>query len=386
MEGIKETGKRVEPGFSGGPVWDDELGGVVGMVVAADKDVVAKVAAMIPVSRLAQVLGLPMTPTLPAAANPFHTGGAVPPEKFVGRANALELIRSRFGGRTLQNLSMVGDRRIGKSSLLTYVCAQAAELWPTATPTVVYLDLMRGYCHTRKGWMTALRLELTTALKYAPWKDSDDGDLSALAFALDDLHRKGARVVLALDELEELTKRRAEFDDVLEELRGAGQMGKIGLLTASAHPLADLCRTGGLNSPFHNIFTQATLGLLTEPDWHALVRAGLPAATLDDLRAIERLAGGHPFYTALAASCLWETHGTSTNDWPAQAHADLVPHWEDLWTRCTTAEQNVLRAATGFAGQATQPALIDALRRRGVLHPTAFRPFSEAFAQWLSTR
>ena len=31
-----ESTYRVEPGFSGGPVWDDELNGVVGMIVAAD--------------------------------------------------------------------------------------------------------------------------------------------------------------------------------------------------------------------------------------------------------------------------------------------------------------------------------------------------------------
>jgi S1-C subfamily serine protease len=35
MDGVNGTAFRVEPGFSGGPVLDDELDGVVGMVVAA---------------------------------------------------------------------------------------------------------------------------------------------------------------------------------------------------------------------------------------------------------------------------------------------------------------------------------------------------------------
>jgi WD40 repeat protein len=36
LEDVKETGFRVERGFSGAPVWDDELQGVVGMAVAAE--------------------------------------------------------------------------------------------------------------------------------------------------------------------------------------------------------------------------------------------------------------------------------------------------------------------------------------------------------------
>ncbi|WP_293061603.1 MULTISPECIES: trypsin-like peptidase domain-containing protein [unclassified Moorena] len=41
------TGYGIEPGFSGSPVWDEELQGVVGMVVAADRKREAKVAFMI---------------------------------------------------------------------------------------------------------------------------------------------------------------------------------------------------------------------------------------------------------------------------------------------------------------------------------------------------
>ncbi|WP_193431309.1 trypsin-like peptidase domain-containing protein [Moorena producens] len=49
LEDTKVTGYSIEPGFSGSPVWDEKLQGVVGMVVAADrKRETAKVAFMIP--------------------------------------------------------------------------------------------------------------------------------------------------------------------------------------------------------------------------------------------------------------------------------------------------------------------------------------------------
>ena len=49
-----EVGYRIQPGFSGSPVWDEKLGGVVGMVTAVDKDAAKKAAFLIPASKLTQ--------------------------------------------------------------------------------------------------------------------------------------------------------------------------------------------------------------------------------------------------------------------------------------------------------------------------------------------
>jgi tetratricopeptide (TPR) repeat protein len=56
IEDTKETGYLIAPGFSGGPVWDDVLGGVVGMIVAADTDERVKAAFLIPADVLAEAL------------------------------------------------------------------------------------------------------------------------------------------------------------------------------------------------------------------------------------------------------------------------------------------------------------------------------------------
>jgi Trypsin-like peptidase domain/Effector-associated domain 9 len=54
IEGIKTQGYQVQPGFSGAPIWDENLEGVVGMAVAAEKKrEEAKAAFMIPTSMLA---------------------------------------------------------------------------------------------------------------------------------------------------------------------------------------------------------------------------------------------------------------------------------------------------------------------------------------------
>lgn len=53
IEAEKEPGFRVEPGFSGTPIWDKKLKGIVGIAVAADLErIEAKVAFMIPTELL----------------------------------------------------------------------------------------------------------------------------------------------------------------------------------------------------------------------------------------------------------------------------------------------------------------------------------------------
>jgi len=54
IEDVKGTGFGIQPGFSGGPVWDDQLQAVVGMVVAAETDISVKAAFCIPVNVLAE--------------------------------------------------------------------------------------------------------------------------------------------------------------------------------------------------------------------------------------------------------------------------------------------------------------------------------------------
>jgi hypothetical protein len=52
VEDTKQTGYFVQPGFSGAPVWDEQLGGVVGLNVAADKNLDRRTAFIIPTKLL----------------------------------------------------------------------------------------------------------------------------------------------------------------------------------------------------------------------------------------------------------------------------------------------------------------------------------------------
>ncbi len=56
MEVPRSSGYDIEPGFSGGPVWDEMLGGVIGMVVAADSNKAHRTGFCIPTTILSETV------------------------------------------------------------------------------------------------------------------------------------------------------------------------------------------------------------------------------------------------------------------------------------------------------------------------------------------
>ncbi len=316
--------------------------------------------------------------------NPFFYGGAVSPELFYGRKDTLAAVVNRVGGRTAQSVSLVGERRMGKSSLLNYLKANAEQLLPRGIHfIIIYLDLMKAYCHTWAGLMHALRRELTLVWR-EPWPAAEDGDLVAFDFALEEVQADGIRLLLCLDEIENLIQRAGEFDEVLEDWRACGSMGQMAMVTASAQPLGELCRSGGLTSPFYNIFSQQGLGLLSAGEWQALVTENM-AVSDAELDFIGQMAGGHPFFTQMAAAHLWEAKTKGSVDL-AQLRQNLwfeiQPHFDYLWRKLTPAEQTALRHLAASDEPQLDPIRLAALERRGIVRQK--RPFSQLLTDMIT--
>lgn len=315
-------------------------------------------------------------------SNPFVVGGIVPLEMFYGRRNAIRHIEERVSGHVLQSVSIVGQKRIGRSSLL-HLFATRPQANRNHVSFFVYLDLMKGYCHTKNGLMQLLRQKLTKLWR-EPWKVEHDGDLSAFDYAVDELRSTGIRLILCLDGMEHLIQRGNEFDQVLEDWRACGQQGQIGLITTSISPLADLCQQHSLTSPFYNIFTQEVIGLLTSDEWQTLVTDHMDA-TDEELSLIAYVAGGHPFYTQLAASLLWQDKQEGVTEQHvtlSKIRYEFQPHFDRLWSGLSDGDRSVVTQLTFGRKQIDLPneVLFD-LSRRGMI--AGDQPFSRLFADWL---
>jgi hypothetical protein len=76
IEDVKTTGFAIQPGFSGGPVWDENLNAVVGMVVAAERDPLIKAVFCIPVEKLSEAV--PELKAQPIPSNPLSRTVCLP--------------------------------------------------------------------------------------------------------------------------------------------------------------------------------------------------------------------------------------------------------------------------------------------------------------------
>ena len=134
VEGIGTTGFPIGPGFSGAPVWDDQLGGVVGMIVAAGRDRDAKAAFMIPTSVLMIVID--------SEAISAKTPGESNENKAVSRLikqGKLESSAIEKAATTDKPISSVKEDTLG-FSIYAYALRDFIASQDTTTPLTIGID------------------------------------------------------------------------------------------------------------------------------------------------------------------------------------------------------------------------------------------------------
>jgi len=309
--------------------------------------------------------------------NPYIFRGPVhDPEMFFGRMHELNEIAAFLRGN--QSISIVGPRKIGKTSLLFHL--MRPETWPAlglgTDVLFVYLDCEVLGQGGRGEILGQFAAEIAAAL--------DERDLSpepALERVMDEpsrlsfeaavrkLNQRGLRVVLILDEFERLSTNESLDVNFFNALRSAAGRYQLAFVTASARSLIQLTYSGRsqeiLSSPFFNIFAPLLLGLLPEDEARQLIRepariAGAPfLPATEDL--IYDLVGGHPL--GLQVACF---HAFDAPDDQAEivkrTMRELTPHFQYYWYDLSPEEQGALRRLTNAATRAPEDTTL-----RGIL-------------------
>lgn len=296
--------------------------------------------------------------------NPYISRGPVrTAAMFFGRAHALQEIAAFLRGN--QSVSIIGPRKIGKTSLLFHL--MRAEAWPTVglddKNLFVYLDcevLGEGKHEDIFGQFAG---EMLAALDARGWPpepalETAMNKPTRLAFesAVRKLNQRGLRVVLILDEFERLSTNPNLDVNFFNALRSAAGRYQLVFLTASARPLIELTYTGKaqeiLSSPFFNIFAPLFLGLLEKDEARALIHtpgAGrFPTATED---FIYQLVGGHPLALQVGCFHAWDA-ATDTAEIERRTTQELHAHFQYYWRNLSPDEQDTLRHTSHAAARA----------------------------------
>ncbi|RME87449.1 MAG: ATP-binding protein, partial [Anaerolineae bacterium] len=250
--------------------------------------------------------------------NPFVFGPRIEdPAQFIGREHELRHIfnalETAHSGQ-LQHVSIVGPRRIGKSSLLFHI----QQVYPRYLRRpeqyhILFIDLDDARCHTLTGLLRYILHRLNLPVDEKP-------SLAQFQEIVERRYRReGPYLVLCLDEFEHLTSRREEFPDAFyDSLRSLAANNRLGLITASKTPLDQLAFQGKLTSPFFNIFHLLPLGEFTPQETDALLDIGRRCDrpfSEEECRRIKALAGNHPAKLQIAAGLLYEAKDDATVDW-----------------------------------------------------------------------
>jgi hypothetical protein len=290
------------------------------------------------------------------ALNPFRYGKPVPPERFIGREEALRTLFARINNG--ESTAVVGTPHIGKSSFLRYIGAETvrANWLRHAVAEHAFIDID---CHLlpmsyRPGdfWEHVLgeieRLfpERTVAAQVVVVRQSG-WSAFALKRLFDTLSRMGKRAVVLVDEFDVLLYH-ANFNtpDFFGALRSLStSTDGLALVSASRMSVAEMNRRsqelnpGG--SPFFNTFTEARLMPLRPAEVELLIAQTLEGTGVsfspEDRVYLNRMTGRHPFLVQLTAAAMFEAavRGLRGPARYAEVFRTLqslaTPHYEDLW-------------------------------------------------------
>lgn len=297
--------------------------------------------------------------------NPFfHRGAIRRSEEFHGRDAEIEQILGLL--RNGQSVSLIGPRRIGKSSLLLHVArprTRAAFQLDRPQALFVLLDCQEFGGSPPEEVYEALLTELTDAAAQAGvdvGQVTRFGTYRSLDRVLNHIHREGTGVVVLLDEFEMLAANEKLTPYFFARLRGLTTKYGLAYITASQRPLFDITADEEiLSSPFFNIFVTLPLGLYSPQEAHSLLARRLEGTGVvfqEPLcNHLLHLAGPHPFFLHIAGYHAFQAvveRGSLERkdelrqlDTPIEVEADS--HLSYLWQNLTPDEQYALTILEG---------------------------------------
>ena len=168
--------------------------------------------------------------------SPFSDRGTITdPKRFFGRKKQKQQIFNQLASPKPQSVAIIGERRIGRSSLLMHIEQTYTDVLPEHEQyNFGYLDLSRDTIRTPNQFYAAMARELF---------GDRTAELSPQTFddKLIDHDRNGStRYVLLLDEFNVLQRRKEDFDDdFYDGLRSRinDQSPKMAIVLASHVPL-----------------------------------------------------------------------------------------------------------------------------------------------------
>ena len=281
--------------------------------------------------------------TLSIDCNPYQSKTALAANSpvFVGRKRELHAFHQALSAPNPAAISVEGEPRIGKSSLLNQVVAQLQQ----------YDNLITLRCDAQgmgktdqSHFFAGLASSIIDCLGHA---SPDNLPKSYNDFlAIIQKYAQQYRFVLVLDEFEVLADNPI-FDKIFfDNLRSLGNNPDncFGFLIASHNTLESLCHRGHIKgSRFYNIFDVYILGLLEIKATRQLIQLPLDFLNISiDSDTLRKVYIRHPYYLQMGLAEIINAQQLEFDYDPKRIKNNMLATMQDLWLRRTPAEVNYL--------------------------------------------
>ena len=346
--------------------------------------------------------------------NPYQYRDAIEdPENFFGRKKEINRIFNLISNAAEpHSISVEGERKIGKSSLLHFIRNEATRkkyLKNINDYVFVYLKLSAFLGYDSERFCEMLLKELSSATSEEIISSCNNVH-EALDKFIGMQSSKGKRIIVILDEFDSITDIPA-FDSVLlGYFRGLTNRYSLAFITSSRVPINKLTEAidnpqteNEDSSPFFNVFFNISLRHLKKQEALELIEK--PSSRLkvrfnkEDKDFINEIAFLHPFFIQLACCHLFslrreenkvdgETIDKSTYDSLFQRfYEETIECWDFYLNHMDHAEKDaLLKICEGEKIRSKRLAAIHRLNSKGLIYEKngKWRIFSSAFAYHLS--
>lgn len=357
--------------------------------------------------------------------NPFTYGNPVKdPSRFYGRDNEIRQITNRLLSSAHESTSVIGERRIGKTSLLSHLSNPEVAAGFGLSPErfcLVYVDFQGLTDITpHRFWQrifTKMARSICDQSLVPIIKDlakQGEYDLFDLEDLFEEVSGRGMTTVLFMDEFEYVTQNPNFGSDFFGGLRALAIHHGVTLVPSTRRELVDLCHSDEIKgSPFFNIFANVVLKPFLMEDAATLVDGYLASIDLpfseQERDFILHAGGGQPLFLQIAGYFLVDLklQGLEGKELIKKAMCafdeQADPHFDYYWTHCSNNEKITILSIMALGQQKPSKKTITnienlkkmnpranmdvaALSKRGILveEDGAFSLFSPSLERWIA--
>ncbi len=289
--------------------------------------------------------------------NLYNNRGMLPynSDMFFGRRVEMRRIESLLNSENPACVSIVGERRIGKSSLAFRIFHKIMD---SDNTIAIYLDCdeLSEQCDSKDEFFQILNRKFLACLEGKPgirerlgsYGDKLFENYSSFKGFVGKESRNGLKFIIFMDEFEHLPDKDFANDTFFSNLRAMANNSdnRLAYVTVSQSNLRALTHKAIQTSGFWNIFTPEMIALLDDRSVSELRRYGFEKNNTflekDEKKMIGYYAGAFPFFNQIVCRYIFDSKIDKAELDRDALEIALLPYYEKLWENRTRDEQKSL--------------------------------------------